>query len=83
MGVVFRNNRKRVSLCRCLDGYVKETLRNIYGVGSPTVGANSSVRMFIFMPSHNYITEISLHMTLNNNSIDTQFLSLSEYGPYC
>ena len=39
----------------------KRTLRNVYGVGSPTVGQNCSVRLHICAVT--YITEILLHVT--------------------
>ena len=48
-------------------------LRNVYGVGSPTVGTtSSSVRL------HIYMTEISLIVTLNNQF--THSLRIIEFG---
>ena len=44
------------------------TLRNVYGVGSPTVGpTSSSVRLHIYCVV-TYMTEISLHVKQNNQS---------------
>ena len=38
-----------VAPCRCLDGHVKRTLRNVYGVRNLTVGPTSSlVRLHIY-----------------------------------
>ena len=34
------------------DGHVKEPYEIIFGVGSPTVGQTSSVRLHIYVPSH-------------------------------
>ena len=57
--------------CRCRTGTLKN-LRNAYGVGSPTVGTtSSSVRMHICAVT--YITEISLHLTLNTNQLKLEF----------
>ena len=61
-GAVSRNNRKkgwpRVGVGRARY----KTLRNVYGVGSPTVGStSSSVRMHICAVT--CLTEISLHVT--------------------
>ena len=46
------------------------TLRNVYGVGSPTIGPiSSSVRLHIYVHAAvTYITEISLHVTFCNQS---------------
>ena len=42
-----------------------KNLRNVYGVGSSTVGTtSSSVRLHTYVPSH--MNEISLIVTLNN-----------------
>ena len=47
----------------------KRTLRNVYGVESPTVGSTSfSMRLHIYRCAVTYITEISLHVTLSNQS---------------
>ena len=51
----------------CLDGHSARTLRNVYDVGSPTVGTTSSVRLHICAVT--YMTEISLHVTLNTNNL--------------
>ena len=58
-GAVCRYHRiKRVVPCRCRTGTLK-TLRNVYGVGSQTVGkTSSSIRLHICAVI--YITEISL-----------------------
>ena len=50
---------------------LKKTLRNVYGVGSPTVGTTSSVGLHICAVT--CVTEISLHVTLNTN-VNTNFL---------
>ena len=55
-------DRERNSLSR--------TLRNVYGVGRPTVGTTSSVRLHICAVT--YMTAISLHVTLNTNKLKTE-----------
>ena len=61
-GAVCQNHRiKRVVLCRYRKGTLR-TLRNVYGIGSPTVGTtSSSVRLHICAVT--YMTEILLHVT--------------------
>ena len=44
---------------------ILRTLQNVYGVGSPTVGTTSSVRLHICAVT--CVTEISLHVTLNTS----------------
>ena len=50
IGAVSRTHRmKRLVPCRCLDGHVKDNLRNVYGVGIPSVVVTtSSVRQHIY-----------------------------------
>ena len=57
---------KRVAPCRCLDGHVKEPYEM-----SMALGVNLPAHLCPFT----YITEISLHVTLNNDSFP---LSLSQ-----
>ena len=43
------------------------TLRNVYGVGSPTVGPTSSVRLLIYnVCAVRFMAVISLSVTFNN-----------------
>ena len=51
-GVVYRNNHKKGDPVSMLRHARERTLRNVYGVGSPTVGPTSSVRLHIYVSSH-------------------------------
>ena len=67
-GAVSRNNRiKRLAPCRCLDGHVKEPYE-MSMAWEPDRRSN----FFFNPPAHlcavTYITEISFHVTLNNQS---------------
>ena len=58
------------------------TLRNVYGVGSPTVGTtSSSVRLHICAVT--YMTEISLHVALNNQSDSSDKSNTTSVSPAC
>ena len=60
--------KRRLNLAVSRNNRIKAALknpRNVYGVGSPAVGTTSSVRLHICAVT--YITEISLHVTLNTN----------------
>ena len=47
----FTKTRKSLMLYKRYESTI--TLRNVYGVGSPTVGStSSSVRLHIYVPSH-------------------------------
>ena len=65
--MVSRNNRiKRVDRVGAWTGTLKTSTKCLWR-GSPTVGpTSSSVRLQIYVPSHNYMTEISLNVTLSN-----------------
>ena len=73
-GAVSRNNRKNVCPVSVLGRGRKRILQNVYCVGSPTVGsASSSIRLHRCAVT--YITEISLHVSLNNQSNSLSLLS--------
>ena len=71
-GAVCRNHRiKRLVPCRCLDGHVKEPYEM-----SMALGADHRSNFFFNSPAHlcavTYMTEISFHVTLNNQFNSTQ-----------